>query len=532
VGNIESESTSGGVYDVEFNTGGLGTGYLAYDANLQIKDKWQILWEGSVGTGQADTNASNSYFWQIGNTTQAYELRMAYFNDNGIDKTKVYFNNDVYVIDDINTHVIQLQSNLDEWGQYIDASLIVDGNHVANTSNLVGFIGATGPGSVQWGQTSAWSNWDVQINKVYYESGLALTNPFDNRPVAISPDPSKPYIGWYRPGQAFINDPSLYTNMNLELSGGMDALALTNAGKVALRWVSGLQNSYAASPDYWYDRADPRIEGDVIQTGIIVDEWTNPYYDGTHPLGSSAEMAMEGLRRARAEWSDMFIAVWATEVDADLAALVLDGTVDLVILDGYTHQPASWGGCPCSTDWAGVLAKAETAVTFGVADKTIMGFGDVTDEASGFDSNDYLTEAELEFMVSEIARLYPQFPGVAFYQAHDRTNAAALDIISIADALSGTYYPSAIEGDLDGDGFVGITDLNIVLGNWNQNVTPGNLIEGDPNGDGFVGIEDLNEVLGNWNAGTPPNDGSAVPEPASLSLLGIGTASMLRRMKR
>ncbi|MEZ6192944.1 MAG: hypothetical protein R3C45_16855 [Phycisphaerales bacterium] len=30
-------------------------------------------------------------------------------------------------------------------------------------------------------------------------------------------------------------------------------------------------------------------------------------------------------------------------------------------------------------------------------------------------------------------------------------------------------------GDLDGDGFVGITDLNIVLGNWNQNVTPADL---------------------------------------------------------
>jgi lysozyme len=61
-----------------------------------------------------------------------------------------------------------------------------------------------------------------------------------------------------------------------------------------------------------------------------------------------------------------------------------------------------------------------------------------------------------------------------------------------------------LAGDLDGDGFVGISDLNVVLGNWNQNVTPGDLLSGDPNGDGFVGIDDLNVVLGNWNAGTPP----------------------------
>jgi Glycoside Hydrolase Family 113 len=75
-----------------------------------------------------------------------------------------------------------------------------------------------------------------------------------------------------------------------------------------------------------------------------------------------------------------------------------------------------------------------------------------------------------------------------------------------------------LAGDLDGDGFVGIADLNVVLGAWNQSVTPGDMA--DPSGDGFVGIEDLNEVLGNWNAGTPPE--IAVPEPGALaSLIGL-----------
>jgi len=75
---------------------------------------------------------------------------------------------------------------------------------------------------------------------------------------------------------------------------------------------------------------------------------------------------------------------------------------------------------------------------------------------------------------------------------------------------------------------VGIDDLNLVLGNWNQNVPPANPLA-DPSGDGFIGIDDLNEVLGNWNAGTPPSGSAAVPQPASLAVLGLGAMSMLRR---
>jgi len=92
---------------------------------------------------------------------------------------------------------------------------------------------------------------------------------------------------------------------------------------------------------------------------------------------------------------------------------------------------------------------------------------------------------------------------------------------------------TALAGDLDNDGFVGVDDLNLVLNNWNQQVPARDPLKGDPNGDGFVGIDDLNIILANWNNGTPPGappDASAnIPEPGTLLLLGAGVLILTKR---
>ena len=87
-------------------------------------------------------------------------------------------------------------------------------------------------------------------------------------------------------------------------------------------------------------------------------------------------------------------------------------------------------------------------------------------------------------------------------------------------------FTGTLAGDLNGDGYVGLDDLDIVLGNWNQSASAGNLLQGDPSGDGYVGLDDLDIVLSNWNTGTPPTTSNAVPEPTSVALLAMGVAGL------
>jgi hypothetical protein len=101
---------------------------------------------------------------------------------------------------------------------------------------------------------------------------------------------------------------------------------------------------------------------------------------------------------------------------------------------------------------------------------------------------------------------------------------------SFADVVSNAA--PLLVGDLNGDGFVGVDDLNIVLGNWNQTVTPGDLLAGDPTGEGFVGVDDLNIILGNWNAGTPPEVGAVIPEPTTATAVLLTTMGVLMARRR
>jgi len=82
-------------------------------------------------------------------------------------------------------------------------------------------------------------------------------------------------------------------------------------------------------------------------------------------------------------------------------------------------------------------------------------------------------------------------------------------------------------GDTNNDGVVDLVDLNNVRNNF------GGSGLGDTNSDGIIDLVDLNNVRNNFGA-TLNNFSqvSAVPEPAMLSLLGLGVAALTQRRRR
>ena len=74
-------------------------------------------------------------------------------------------------------------------------------------------------------------------------------------------------------------------------------------------------------------------------------------------------------------------------------------------------------------------------------------------------------------------------------------------IISAA-RLRAARLGALLRADLNGDGFCGQTDLDIVLDEWGNSaplVDP----QADASGDGFVGQTDLDIVLDDWGQSAP-----------------------------
>jgi hypothetical protein len=98
-----------------------------------------------------------------------------------------------------------------------------------------------------------------------------------------------------------------------------------------------------------------------------------------------------------------------------------------------------------------------------------------------------------------------------------------MHVTTLVDTALGEGTGTAF-GDFNLDGVVGILDLGLLGDGYNA---AGGWASGDANGDGSIGILDLGLLGDNYGY-----DGSAIPEPATMSLLGLGAVAILRRRSR
>ncbi len=95
-------------------------------------------------------------------------------------------------------------------------------------------------------------------------------------------------------------------------------------------------------------------------------------------------------------------------------------------------------------------------------------------------------------------------------------------------AISGSTGPVLLEGDANRDGVVSAGDYASVQSNFGNTGEHG--IPGDANGDGVVSAGDYASVQANFGSTSAPAE--ITPEPATMSLLVMGSLAFIRRKRK
>ena len=96
----------------------------------------------------------------------------------------------------------------------------------------------------------------------------------------------------------------------------------------------------------------------------------------------------------------------------------------------------------------------------------------------------------------ELLVIHDLAPGEYMLELHHNTGSGASNLTAGIAWHFSDPQPVDVPGDADGDGFVNVTDLLLVIGDWNCS----DACVGDVNADGVVDVTDLLLVIANWDA--------------------------------
>ena len=387
--------------------------------------------------------------------------------------------------------------------------------------------------------------WEVMGNP-----GTSTTESYLTRPVADSllvfENVGANYPGYTPSSWNFNYDPGAIGHLVHTTASQSDMLAYLdlavqrNAGQVYIT-NDVLGNPWDTLPSYWDAQVD-RIE--AINDGIIITPPTggqtmsNPVANGSITVTTTDRSDWAAIPAYDPDTSE----TGGVEVDYDQIQVAHDDNYFYLRMQlnsseslGFKHNVYIDTDFNPSTGFIGGGSELAIGADYLLQGSSVYAFTGATQTSWGwsFLGTQSVNASPNTDIETRIPRALIGNPDGFDFTLFGDNAAAVRDFYPNVGLDAYRYLINLpLEGDLDGDGFVGIADLNIVLGNWNQTVAAGDPLAGDPTGDGFVGIEDLNLVLGNWNAGTPPNtpgSNTNIPEPGTLVLLGLSVSALPRR---
>jgi hypothetical protein len=180
-------------------------------------------------------------------------------------------------------------------------------------------------------------------------------------------------------------------------------------------------------------------------------------------------LAAEGYRQAKRANPSLFLAAWNCGARSVFSELMLDGTIDLALIEGYTYCGVRVGKC---ASWAVSIndyyPRLQYAREQGWLNRSIFVFGYIVGRSEL--NPGAFTKESLQADMTSLKRDFPEMPGVGFYHArpgnlsdHSKSNIpdihdnATFELIRFASKLAAALYPnsSALKADDDDGALLG-----------------------------------------------------------------------------